>query len=199
MKLIPKVTILSGLAVSLIFLLGGNAISGTLSGMVEDNVYNNPVPDVEVSVFHSDSLPAGNTMTGSDGTYSITLDAGEYYAIYSKTSYADTTISDITITPDGITTVDLTFRFVFSCDYIVGDVNGSNSSNGLDVVYGVAYFKWGTNPPMNCLCECTPGRYWYVCGDLNGDCAYNGVDIIYAVTIGPGRLPIPCPDCPPAD
>jgi hypothetical protein len=199
MKCFPKLLSTIGLAVIFSLPLSIQAVSGTLSGTVIDNVYFNPVPEVEIAVFHSDSLPAGNDVTGSDGTYSITLDAGEYYAVFSKTNYADTAISDITITPDGTTTVDLTFRFVFNCSYIVGDVNGSNSLNGLDVTYGVAYFKGGP-APLGCLCECTPGHIWYVCGEANGDCAYNGFDITYLVAMYPGGpLAIPCPDCPPAD
>jgi hypothetical protein len=82
------------------------------------------------------------------------------------------------------------------CDYVVGDVNGSNSFNGLDVTYGVAYFKGG--PPPLYECECTPGNIWYVSGDVNASCSYNGLDITYAVAYfkgGPG--PMPCGDCPP--
>jgi len=30
------------------------------------------------------------------------------------------------------------------CEYVVGDVNGSNSYDGLDITYGVAYFKGGS-------------------------------------------------------
>lgn len=82
------------------------------------------------------------------------------------------------------------------CDYFVGDVNGSASYNGLDVTYGVSFFKGG--PPPVYSCECTPGHVFYVSGDVNGSCSYNGLDITYGVTYfkgGPG--PIPCPDCPP--
>jgi hypothetical protein len=82
------------------------------------------------------------------------------------------------------------------CDYEVGDVNNSTSYNGLDITYGVAYFKGG-NPPLY-QCECTPGNTWYVSGDVNGDCAYNGLDIGYGVNyLKGGSAPNPCPDCPP--
>ena len=83
------------------------------------------------------------------------------------------------------------------CDYVVGDVNGSDSYNGLDITYGVAFFKGG--PPPLYECECTPGDTWYVSGDVNGSCSYNGLDITYGVAFfkgGPG--PIPCSDCPPS-
>jgi hypothetical protein len=82
------------------------------------------------------------------------------------------------------------------CDYVVGDANNSATFNGLDVTYGVAYFKGGPPPPYSC--ECTPGNTWYVSGDVNNSCSYNGLDITYSVSYfkgGPG--PIPCADCPP--
>jgi hypothetical protein len=36
-----------------------------------------------------------------------------------------------------------------NCDYAVGDANNSSSLNGLDVTYGVAYFKGGPPPPLS--------------------------------------------------
>jgi len=81
------------------------------------------------------------------------------------------------------------------CDYVVGDVNGSSSYNGLDITYGVAFFKGGAAP----LCaDCPPCNSWNYCGDVNASCSYNGLDITYGVAYfkgGPG--PIPCSDCPP--
>jgi hypothetical protein len=84
------------------------------------------------------------------------------------------------------------------CDYVVGDVNDSGTLNGLDVTYGVSYFKGGAAPPY--VCECTPGNTWYVAGDVNGSCSYNGLDITYLVSYFKGGSdPIPCGDCPPSD
>ncbi|UCE64881.1 MAG: SBBP repeat-containing protein, partial [Candidatus Zixiibacteriota bacterium] len=81
------------------------------------------------------------------------------------------------------------------CDYVVGDVNGSGSYNGLDITYGVAFFKGGLAP----LCaDCPPCNTWNYCGDVNASCSYNGLDITYGVAYfkgGPG--PMPCVDCPP--
>jgi hypothetical protein len=82
------------------------------------------------------------------------------------------------------------------CDYVVGDANNSSSFNGLDVTYGVAYFKGGPPPPYTC--DCPPHGVWFVSGDVNASCSYNGLDITYAVSYfkgGPG--PIPCSVCPP--
>ncbi|UCC78257.1 MAG: hypothetical protein JSW64_08180 [Candidatus Zixiibacteriota bacterium] len=82
------------------------------------------------------------------------------------------------------------------CDYVVGDVNASDSYNGLDITYGVAFFKGGPAPLYEC--ECTPGNTWYVSGDVNASCSYNGLDITYGVAYFKGGPdPIPCPDCPP--
>ncbi|UCE64927.1 MAG: hypothetical protein JSU85_08555 [Candidatus Zixiibacteriota bacterium] len=86
-----------------------------------------------------------------------------------------------------------------TCDYAVGDVNGSSNYNGLDITYGVAYFKGGSAP----LCaDCPVGdcNTWHYCGDVNGSCGYNGLDITYGVAYfkgGPG--PIFCVDCPPTE
>jgi len=198
MKVSRKVLAILVLGISAVILLPVSAVSGTLAGTVIDNVYFNPVPDVEVSVFQSDSTLAGMDTTDINGLYALTLNAGEYYAVFSKENYADTTISNITITPEGTTVVDLTFRFTHNCQYIVGDVNGSWSLNGLDVTFGVNYFERGSPLPYNCLCECTPGHSWYVCGDVNGSCTYNGLDITFLVSYIPGGpVPTPCSDCPP--
>ncbi len=83
-----------------------------------------------------------------------------------------------------------------TCNYIVGDANGNQSFNGLDVVYSVSYFKGGPPPPYSC--ECTPGQTWYVAGDVNASCNFNGLDVSYMVTyLKGGPPPVPCADCPP--
>lgn len=83
------------------------------------------------------------------------------------------------------------------CDYIPGDVNGSASYNGLDITFGVNYFKGG-NPPLCPECALCPD--WFYCGDVNGSCDYNGLDITYGVAYFKGGSdPVPCPDCPPAN
>ncbi len=85
------------------------------------------------------------------------------------------------------------------CDYVVGDVNGSDSYNGLDITYGVAFFKGGPDPtcPFG-SCPIPPCDAFFYCGDVNASCSYNGLDITYGVAYfkgGPG--PLPCADCPP--
>jgi hypothetical protein len=84
------------------------------------------------------------------------------------------------------------------CDYVVGDVNGSDNYNGLDITYGVNFFKYGTPEPQ-CDPDCPPCAGWHYCGDVNASCNYNGLDITYGVNYFkygvPG--PVPCDDCPP--
>jgi hypothetical protein len=81
------------------------------------------------------------------------------------------------------------------CDYIVGDVNASGSYNGLDITYGVGFFKGGSEPMCD---DCPLCPDWHYCGDVNGSCSYNGLDITYGVAYFKGGTdPVPCPDCPP--
>ena len=83
------------------------------------------------------------------------------------------------------------------CEYVTGDINNSGGLNGLDVTYGVAYFKGSAAPPYSC--ECTPGNFWYVGGDANASCSFNGLDITYLVSyFKGGNSPNPCADCPPS-
>lgn len=108
---------------------------------------------------------------------------------------------DLAVRDDDIIDPDKLFFYwnegPLPCDYIVGDVNGSDSYNGLDITYGVNYFKSIGLPPTY-QCECGSEGVWHVTGDVNASCGYNGLDITYGVTYfkgGPG--PLPCSDCPP--
>ena len=130
--------------------------------------------------------PAGD----SDDCYEIKYSDGHVYAFgYSDianpgydTEYWVVGIEDGTISQ--------------GCDYLIGDVNNSDTFNGLDITYGVSYFKGGPAPLY--ICECTPGNVWFVSGDVNASCTYNGLDITYGVAYFKGGPdPIPCSDCPP--
>lgn len=86
----------------------------------------------------------------------------------------------------------------YGCDYIPGDINGNGVANGIDVTFGVGFFK-GAHPPID-QCDCPPIPYpFYAAGDVNGDCAFNGIDITYYVNYLKGiRDHIQyCPSCPP--
>jgi len=91
---------------------------------------------------------------------------------------------------------DFTISCTPSCSYITGDINNSGKANGIDIVYGVVYFKGGPPPPVRC--DCPPNGLLYVAGDVNGNCEFNGIDIGYYVSfLKGGSALIPCPDCPP--
>jgi endonuclease/exonuclease/phosphatase family metal-dependent hydrolase len=96
-------------------------------------------------------------------------------------------------------TADFVEEGPIGCAYNPGDVNspdGLGAYNGLDITYGVSYFKGGPQPLYTC--ECTPGNSWFVSGDANGSCTYNGLDITYGVAyFKGGPPPVPCADCPP--
>jgi hypothetical protein len=83
-----------------------------------------------------------------------------------------------------------------NCQYAVGDINNNGICNGIDVVYGVSYFKGSPPPPYEC--NCADHGMLYAAGDVNGSCSFNGIDITYLVNYFKGGTPIsPCPDCPP--
>jgi hypothetical protein len=88
------------------------------------------------------------------------------------------------------------------CDYAVGDVNGSTTYNGLDITYGVGFFKYGSPVPQCPFgsCPIPPCDAFYYCGDVNASCNYNGLDITYGVNYFKfgSPAPAPCGDCPPS-
>jgi hypothetical protein len=87
------------------------------------------------------------------------------------------------------------------CNYIPGDVNGVPPANGIDVTYGVAYFKGGNFPPVDCgtpVGPCPQSSPFYAALDVNGSCTTNGIDITYYVAYLKGGAPLRwCPTCPP--
>jgi len=87
------------------------------------------------------------------------------------------------------------------CEYVPGDINNNGFANGVDVSYGVNYFKgFGPPPPLTCPDCPEPGQELYAAGDVNGNCIFNGVDITYFVSYlrGGGADLLYCPNCPPA-
>jgi hypothetical protein len=88
------------------------------------------------------------------------------------------------------------------CDYAVGDINGSSTYNGLDITYGVTFFKYGSPAPQCPFgsCPIPPCDAFYYCGDVNASCNYNGLDITYGVGYFKygAPAPDPCGYCPPS-
>jgi hypothetical protein len=83
------------------------------------------------------------------------------------------------------------------CPYRVGDVNNVPPANGIDVTFGVSYFKGGNVPPVTCD-MCPQPAPFYAALDVNATCTTNGIDITYFVAFlkgGPALMY--CPTCPP--
>jgi hypothetical protein len=138
--------------------------------------------------------------TDSNGFYACQLPAGTYDVLFSHADYNDTTCADIVVTPGDVTVLNVQLPLA-GCEYVIGDANGSGGYNGLDITYGVNFFKYGSPEPQ-CpygSCPIAPCDAFFYCGDVNGSCNYNGLDITYGVNYfkfgSPG--PTPCGDCPP--
>ncbi|OQX91270.1 MAG: hypothetical protein B6D58_08605 [candidate division Zixibacteria bacterium 4484_95] len=85
------------------------------------------------------------------------------------------------------------------CDYIPGDINGDGEIMGLDVTYGVRYFKGLGDPPPDSCWNDSSGAYLYAAGDVNGSCEFSGSDITYLVAFFKNYLDelLWCPWTPP--
>ncbi|UCE67555.1 MAG: carboxypeptidase regulatory-like domain-containing protein [Candidatus Zixiibacteriota bacterium] len=91
--------------------------------------------------------------TDENGYYQFAIDAGTYGLSFSHPDYNDTTCAGLVVTR-GDTTI-MNMQLVLSgYEYVVGDINGSDSYNGLDITYGVAYLKGG-DAPVPCA-DCPP-------------------------------------------
>ncbi|UCC79245.1 MAG: serine hydrolase [Candidatus Zixiibacteriota bacterium] len=160
-------------------------VAGTVTGPSSepiDHVYTKAVGFSRMD--YSD--PSGEYYIGG-------LIAGNYDVRFSHPAYVETTVTDVAVSLADTIFLNITLRSI--CDYVVGDVNGSESYNGLDITYGVNFFKGGPAPTYECECGQTT---WYVGGDVNGSCSYNGLDITYGVNyFKGGSAPVPCASCPP--
>ncbi|UCE65285.1 MAG: carboxypeptidase regulatory-like domain-containing protein [Candidatus Zixiibacteriota bacterium] len=164
---------------------------GSIAGHVSDEIERAPIESVYVS--------AGQYETWTDqyGNYDLdSVSTGIYDVSFSHPDYRDTTVAGVEVISGNVTALDvLMTTTAVGCDYVAGDVNGSDNYNGLDITYGVAFFKGGPEP----LCPvCPPCPDWNYCGDVNGSCNYNGLDITYGVAYFKGGPdPMFCADCPP--
>jgi hypothetical protein len=136
--------------------------------------------------------------TDGSGQYSCgNIVPGTYSLSFYHPDYLPLTVDNVEIIAGQVSTVDVTlYEATGNCVYVTGDVNNSGIFNGLDVTYGVNFFKGGPAPLYSC--ECTPGNIWYVAGDINNSCTYNGLDITFGVSyLKGGPDPLACEDCPP--
>jgi hypothetical protein len=102
---------------------------------------------------------------------------------------------------DSLIIIPVSITVTSGCYYVTGDVNNSGDLNGLDVTYGVSFFKGGSDPMCSFgSCLIPPCDAFFYCGDVNGSCSYNGLDITYGVNyFKGGEDPIPCASCPPLE
>jgi outer membrane receptor protein involved in Fe transport len=71
--------------------------NGKLKGIVKDKSEDSPLQYATVSVFNEDSTLAGGGIAAKDGSFSVDLKAGEYYAVVQFISYEKQTIQNIKI------------------------------------------------------------------------------------------------------
>lgn len=170
--------------------IAGPTLYGSIDGYITDDVERAPIENVHVVAGQSECWSA------PDGYYDLRDLPVELYDVsFSHPGYRDTVVTGVAVTPGNTTELDVQMSSP-GCDYAVGDVNGSSNYNGLDITYGVAFLKGGSEPLCD-LCPLCPD--WFYCGDVNGSCNYNGLDITYGVAYFKGGAdPIPCGECPPA-
>ncbi len=172
-------------------------LPGEIDGAVTEIDGTTPIDNVIVKALQS-YLEVKRDTTDTNGQYSLTnLSPGLYEVRASKDGYETQTQQNIEVISGQALTLNIQLsQWMPPCAYVPGDVNGSNTFNGLDVTYGVNYFNGGAIPPY--FCECAPDNTWFVSGDVNGSCSFNGLDVTYMVNyFRGGTAPIPCADCPP--
>jgi len=167
---------------------------GGIAGTVTDAAQF-PIEGVIVNVQEATVV---DTTDGSGQFLCENIIPGIYDVSFYHPDYIPSTANDVEVIAGQTTIVDrILYEPSGDCAYVTGDVNNSGTFNGLDITFGVVFFKGGTAPFYSC--ECTPGNVWYVAGDVNNSCNYNGLDITYGVAyLKGGPDPMPCPDCPPA-
>jgi len=146
------------------------------------------------------SPDTGNVAPFETDTCSITFDASALTpGVYN--AQLDINSND---TDEPLVQVPISLTVIESggCAYTPGDIVGNGSANGIDVTFGISYFKGGAAPPLDCgtpVGPCPQPSPFFAAGDVNGNCAFNGIDITFFVSYlkgGPPEL-LYCPDCPP--
>jgi protocatechuate 3,4-dioxygenase beta subunit len=171
--------------------------------------YDNIKPIKNAKIDNTGSTEGGilldvvdSVYTDENGYYEFTVDAGTYDLLFSHPDYNDTTCAGVVVARGDTTVLDVQITLA-GCDYAVGDINGSANYNGLDITYGVNFFKYGTPEPQCSYgsCPIPPCDAFFYCGDVNASCNYNGLDITYGVNYFKygSPAPNPCGDCPPQD
>jgi hypothetical protein len=172
-------------------------------GVLIKNLGSNQESNFEVSciIDENDSVVYSQTMIYPDLLEPLEQDIAVFpqFELGPNIAYLLTFYTDLDTDRDrsnDTTRLDITFGG--DCHYLLGDINNNGLVNGVDVLYGVAFFKGFPAPPYSCLCQ--PFGVVYIAGDVNGSCTFNGVDLTYMVSYfkgGPDLLS--CPVCPPAN
>jgi hypothetical protein len=169
---------------------------GYVQGVVLWRVGQSAVGNAVVIVRDNLNMEVGRDTTDVLGQFYFALPADSYHLSFGKTGFRDTTLDDIIVTEDETTRVNMLVTWINICHYVVGDVNGSGTMTGIDVIIMVRYFKGSSLPIYSC--ECTPGHTWHVSGDVNGSCTFTGQDVTGIVRHFKCGWPYrSCPDCPP--
>lgn len=165
---------------------------GAIAGVVVDTAAS-PLAGVSVTIEELFITASTDSLGRFTLPYII---PGEYDIAFSLSRYMDTIAVAVPVVPSDTTRLAITLRS--GCTYIAGDANGSGDFNGLDVTYGVNYFKGQGAPPPD-TCDCPTWGLLYAAADANGNCNFNGIDITYCVNYlkGIGRPPTSCRECPP--
>jgi hypothetical protein len=165
---------------------------GAISGVVINADSTIPMQGVIVKALQ-DGAEIWRDTTDIDGNYIMAeMQLGAYDIEASHAGFVTQTETGVEVFPDQTTTVN--FGLHHTCVYVTGDANGNGTMNGIDVTYGVRYFKGGAPPPYSCYCD---GHTWYVAGDVNADCVYNGLDVVFIVAcFKNGGSYHSCPACP---
>jgi hypothetical protein len=172
-----------------------------IQGHVYESDGSTPIVDAFVAAISTDMVDTSVAATNAAGYYVLPVPGPNTYdLIAGKDGYADTTINDYNIA-SGVATVNFTLHPpAGGCHYVPGDINGNGSANGIDVTFGVAFFKGGNPPPIDCNPPCTSApEPFFAAGDVNGNCAFNGIDITFFVAYLKGIQPTlrNCETCPP--
>lgn len=92
---------------------------GKIAGTITELDGTTPIENVAVTIYDGGN-PVGSATSSSSGYYEVPLSAGTYSAAYHIYTHHDTTISDIDVENDMITTVDVSLT-----PYALGTISGT--------------------------------------------------------------------------
>ncbi len=155
--------------------------------------------ELDLAVANSFSNNISILGNNGDGTFSnqvIYAVCGGPISIFASDFDGDGDLDLVTANPNS-DSISVLFNENSGCQYTIGDINGNGTTNGIDVSYGINYFKGGAAPPI--ICDmCPEPQPFYAAGDVNGNCAFNGIDLSYFVNYLKGGAGLmACGDCSP--